>query len=137
MRTLCVFAALLAAAPQSSADIFKCRARNGLPLYQNFPCDVDSPGFLPSQPAAGAPAAKPKSIQAGFDNQVKTTGASSPPGTSELRVGMTAQEVRTLWGEPAEVLQDEPRSGRVEIWQYADGRVVQINVKQRVISIQR
>ena len=50
---------------------------------------------------------------------------------------MTAAEVKTLWGEPAEIVQDEPASGRVEIWQYDDGRVVQINHKQRVISVQR
>ena len=49
---------------------------------------------------------------------------------------MTADEVRTLWGEPEEVMPDEPRSSRVEIWQYTDGRVVQINQKQRVMSVQ-
>jgi hypothetical protein len=51
---------------------------------------------------------------------------------------MSADEVRALWGEPEEVVQDEPRKGgRVEIWQYADGRSVQLNQKQRVQSIQR
>ena len=50
---------------------------------------------------------------------------------------MTAEEVKAIWGEPAEIVQDEPRSGRVEIWQYGDGRVVQINHKQRVISVVR
>ena len=45
--------------------------------------------------------------------------------------------VKKIWGEPPDVLQDEPRSGRVEIWQYADGRVVQLDHKHRVIAVQR
>ena len=130
---LWVFASVLVAAPQCSAEIFKCTAKSGLPLYQNFPCDVDSPGFLPSQPATGTTAAK---VQAGARVPVATS-ATPAVNAGEPRVGMKAEEIRTLWGEPAEIVQDEPPSGRIEIWKYADGRVVQVNVKQRVISIQR
>ena len=141
-----VIASLTLASPSSLAEIFKCKGKDGLTLYQNFSCDVDSLGSLPSnQPAAGKPAPAVKSIQADpvpamSSPSVETRRSAAPAGSppsGEPRVGMTAEDVRTLWGEPVEVLQDEPRSGRVAIWQYADGRVVQINNKQRVISIQR
>ena len=42
-RVFALFAATLIVAPQSSAEIYKCTAKNGLPLYQNFPCEIDSP----------------------------------------------------------------------------------------------
>ena len=143
-----VIAGLTLASPSSLAEIFKCKGKDGLTLYQNFSCDIDSLGSLPSnQAAAGKPAPADKSIQADARNPVPAVSpsvearrsapvAGSPP-SGEPRVGMTAEDVKTLWGEPVEILQDEPRSGRVAIWQYADGRVVQINNKQRVISIQR
>jgi hypothetical protein len=130
LRLLCVFGAALTMTPVASAEIFKCTAKNGLDLYQNFPCQIDSLG-LPSQPAAAKPATRAKSIQADAPALPPRVQASEP------RAGMTAEEVRAIWGEPAEIVQDEPRSGRVEIWQYEDGRVVQINQKQRVISVQR
>jgi hypothetical protein len=138
LRTLWVFGATLAMMPVASAEIFKCTAKNGLTLYQNFPCEIDSLGNLPSQPAAGKPSPQPKSIQADAKSLAPQGSALLPrPQASEPSVGMTADEVKTIWGEPAEVLQDEPRSGRVEIWQYGDGRVVQINQKHRVIAVQR
>lgn len=131
LRILWIFPAALALAPVASAEIFKCTAKNGLDLYQNFPCEIDSLGSLPSAPTTETQPA----IQA------KSTPAAKPPippkSSTELRVGMTAAEVKTLWGEPAEIVQDEPASGRVEIWQYDDGRVVQINHKHRVVSVQR
>jgi hypothetical protein len=130
LRTICILAVTLLVPLQSSAEIFKCTAKNGLALYQNFPCDIDSLGSLPTQPTGarigaehGGPVVQPPS------------GPRVPP--TEPRAGMTADEVRAMWGAPAEIVQDEPPSGRIEIWKYADGRVVQINVKQRVISIQR
>ena len=42
-----------------------------------------------------------------------------------------------IWGEATEVIQDEPKAGRIEIWRYADGRSVQFNVKHRVTAAQR
>ena len=38
LRILWIFLAALALAPVASAEIFKCTAKNGLDLYQNFPC---------------------------------------------------------------------------------------------------
>jgi hypothetical protein len=131
LRALCVVGAALTMTPVASAEIFKCTTKDGLALYQNFPCQIDSLGTLPSQPAAGKSATQDKSIQADAAAVPLRQVASEP------RVGMTAEEVKAIWGEPAEIVQDEPRSGRVEIWQYEDGRVVQINQKRRVISVQR
>jgi hypothetical protein len=130
LRLLCVLGAALTMTPVASAEIFKCIAKNGLDLYQNFPCELDSLGAVSTQPAPAKAASQVKSIQ-----------TDAPPlrlrAPIEPRAGMTAEEVRAIWGEPAEIVQDEPRSGRVAIWQYDDGRVVQINQKQRVISVQR
>jgi hypothetical protein len=144
-----VIASLTLAAPSSLAEIFKCKSKDGLTLYQNFSCDIDSLGSLPSsQAATGKPAPAVKSIQADARDSGPATSPPSvearrsavqpgSPPSGEPRVGMTGEEVRTIWGEPVEILQDEPRSGRVEIWQYADGRVVHINNKRRVISVER
>ena len=115
----------LALAPSTHAEVYRCTAKSGLPLYQNFPCELDSLG-LPGPASTRMPAPPPKSIQ-----DLKA------PAPTEPRVGMTADEVKKIWGEPPDVLQDEPRSGRVEIWQYADGRVVQLDHKHRVIAVQR
>src|SRR5215472_3460491 len=47
---LAVFFALLAT-PVVAGEIFKCVAKDGGPLYQNFPCYLDSLGSLPSNPS--------------------------------------------------------------------------------------
>ena len=52
-------------------------------------------------------------------------------------MGMTPDEVRAIWGEPVEAIQDEPREGRIEIWRYGETRSVQFNNKQRVVAVQR
>ena len=136
-----ILVAALTIAPVASAEIFKCTSRDGLALYQNFPCEFNSLGSLPTQPAgAKAPSAPIEATQ----SKAKTvalekisTSAQPRPLPGGLRVGMTTEEVKALWGEPLEMIQDEPRSGRVEIWQYGEGRSVQFNNKQRVMSVQR
>jgi hypothetical protein len=50
---------------------------------------------------------------------------------------MTPEEVRAIWGEPEQVIQDEPPSGRVEIWEYSHGRSVRFNNKERELSVLR
>jgi hypothetical protein len=58
--------------------------------------------------------------------------------TGELAIGMAADEVRALLGEPEEMVEDEPASGgRVSIWRYADGRIVQFDHKHNVLGVQR
>jgi hypothetical protein len=101
--------------PPAAGEIFKCKTKGGADLYQNFPCELDSLG-LPSPDASSSAAARP---------------------SSEPRRGMKPEEVRAIWGEPQQVIQDEPRSGRVEIWEYADGRSVRFNHKERVLSVER
>ena len=35
-------------APPLAAEIFKCTAKDGMPRYQNFPCEFDSIGWSPT-----------------------------------------------------------------------------------------
>jgi len=130
----------LATAP-AGAEIFKCKAKNGADLYQNFPCEIDSLGLPASDAKPGVarqpsiepavPNARAAVGQANTATQVKTAVASEP------RRGMTPEEVRAIWGEPEQVIQDEPPNGRVEIWEYANGRSVRFNNKERVLSVLR
>jgi hypothetical protein len=135
-----IIASALSAAPASSDEIFKCVAKDGGPLYQNFPCYLDSPGWLPSsEPVAKAPPMagvavqeKPKTVPISVASTVNSTSAREP------RIGMTADEVRALLGEPVEMVEDEPASGgRVSNWRYADGRIVQFDNRHRVLKVQR
>jgi hypothetical protein len=129
----------LSASP-GCAEIFKCVGKNGADLYQNFPCAIDTLGSMPTT----APGAKTSPMPA-EPNQAKAkagsaAGATPPQSQSrqtEPRAGMTTSEVRAIWGEPEETIQDEPVDGRIEIWRYADGRSVQFNNKHRVLAVQR
>jgi len=125
-----VLALALWVAP-TSAEIFKCVAKNGGDLYQNFPCLIDSLGSLPSSPPPRDPS--PAKAQAALPNVPATD---KPANATEPRVGMTQDEVRAIWGEAIEIIQDELKAGRIEIWRYADGRSVQFNVKHRVTAAQ-
>jgi hypothetical protein len=139
-KSMWIFVPALCAAPLASAEIFKCVGKNGTDLYQNFPCQFDSLGSLPSSPPSAkttlppsdASQAKPKATPV----SVASTGKSTTLPT-EPRVGMTTEEVRALWGEPEEIIQDEPIDGRIEIWRYGDSRSVQMNHKRRVVAVQR
>ncbi len=125
-----VLCSALVATPAVASEIFKCLAKDGSPLYQNFPCGIDSLGSLPSKPnvTQPTPTATPQAVK------VTSTGKST--SSSEPRVGMTIDEVKSLLGEPAEIVEDEPRGGRVSIWRYADGRIVQFDNKHRVFKLQ-
>jgi hypothetical protein len=125
----------------ASAEIFKCKAKNGADLYQNFPCEIDSLG-LPSPNAKPGAVRQPSSEPAATNARaaVGQAAAAAPVKVgiaSEPRPGMTPEEVRAIWGEPEQVIQDEPPSGRVEIWEYANGRSVRFNNKERVLSVPR
>ena len=119
------------------AEIFKCKAKSGADLYQNVPCELDSlgnssPGTV-RQPLREPTAADGRTAvgQAAAAAPVKAGIATEP------RRGMTQEQVRAIWGEPQQVIQDEPPSGRVEIWEYAQGRSVRFNNKDRVLSVLR
>jgi len=136
-----IIAAAFTAAPASAAEIFKCVAKDGTALYQNFPCHIDSIGSVASSspPAkADSPPLTGTSTTKSNMALIKVTSAAQSGGISEPRVGMTADEIRGLLGEPEEMVDDEPaEGGRVSSWRYADGRTVQFDHKHRVVSVQR
>lgn len=134
------------AAPPASAEIFKCVTKDATALYQNFPCEFDSIGWVSLNPQAAkttsmpaaASQAKPKATPGNVASPVNVASIVKSTYTGELRVGMTADEVRTLLGEPEEMVDDEPaEGGRVSIWRYADGRSVQFDHKHYVLGVQR
>jgi len=117
------------AAPVVAGEIFKCATKDDTPLYQNFPCNIDSIGSAPSDPTA---------VKPGQDKPKPASVATLSAKAGEVRVGMSVDEVRTLLGEPEEMIEDEPGvGGRVMNWRYADGRTVQFDHKHRVLGVQR
>jgi hypothetical protein len=138
-KSMWILVPALCAAPPASAEIFKCVGKNGTDLYQNFPCQFDSLGSLPSSPPSAkttlppsdASQAKPKAVPVDVASTAKSANAREP------RIGMTPDEVSAIWGEPVETIQDEPIEGRIEIWRYADSRSVTFNHKHRVVAVQR
>src|SRR5262249_22533319 len=120
--------------------------KSGMDRYQNFPCAIDSVGTVSSNPSP-AKAPLPSGIAAHALPTVipvaapttdrRASAADGRTPVSELRSGMTEDEVRALWGEPEEIIQDEPRDGRIEIWRYGGGRSVQFSNKRRVLIVDR
>ena len=134
--------ALALAGGAARADIYAC-SKHGTTTYQNFPCAFDSIGSLPREATPATPAApttKARGVQLpGAGNRVASQTIPPPAATAAPyipRVGASSEEVRRLWGEPEQVEQDEPRSGRTEIWRYKDGRTVEVDRRHRVIAIQ-
>jgi hypothetical protein len=128
-------------APQSSAEIFKCVGKDGLDLYQNFPCQFESLGWGPmNMQTQKAPSPPPNSSQPNtktLAQEVALVGKSGSVQQSEPRLGMTTEEVRAMWGEPTESLWEEPGAGdRSELWSYGNSRSVRF-VKNRVSAIQK
>lgn len=142
-KSVGILSCLLLVAPFASAQIFRCVAKDGTDLYQNFPCGIDSIGSM----ATTAPTEKTGMAQ-GDVNQTKPNPNASPPvrtaaavksavPPTEPRVGMTTEEVRAIWGEPTETLWEEPGLGaRSEVWSYGDSRSVRF-VKNRVSAIEK
>jgi hypothetical protein len=50
--------------PAVASEIIKCVAKDGLPLYQNFPCNIDSLGLPSTPPNAKTPAVTAKPVGA-------------------------------------------------------------------------
>jgi hypothetical protein len=133
-------------APPACAEIFKCVAKDATALYQNFPCEFDSIGWVPLNPQAArttlmspaASQAKPKATPVNVASPVTVASTAKSTYTGELRVGMSSDEVRALLGEPEEMVDDEPaEGGRTSVWRYADGRSVQFDHKHHVLEVQR
>ena len=138
-KAVCIALAASFLAAQASAEIFKCVGKDGADLYQNFPCQYDSMGWKPdaqnAQPSSGT--ANSSLVQQPKAIPVAIGSASKPPASRDPRVGMTAEEVKALWGEPGNEYYDELVDGRVEIWSYGESRSVTFDVKGRVSAIHR
>jgi hypothetical protein len=136
LKSVCVLFSVLFVAPLATADVFKCVGKSGEDLYQNFPCQFESIGATPGEgtsvggtPKGGTPTGE-TSIHA--QGQKK-----SPTAPAEPRVGMTTEEVRAIWGEPTNTVQEEPGDGpRSEVWSYGDSRSVRFDRRGRVTAIQ-
>ena len=142
-KSVSIFWFLLFVAPFASAQIFKCVAKDGTDLYQNFPCGIDSIGSMPTDGQSG------RSEQAGLaqsDSKRAKPNASPPAGVaagksivaqSEPRIGVTREEVRAMWGEPTDSGWEEPGEGDLyEVWSYGNSRSVRF-VNDRVSAIQK
>ena len=122
----------LLASPVFASEIFKCVAKDGSPLFQNFPCDIDSIGSVASNGAA-AKAAAPLD-----KSKTERLKPSSNNATGGLPVGMSSDEVKSLLGAPEEMVTDEPGTGgRITTWRYADGRLLQFDHGHRLLGVQR
>jgi hypothetical protein len=116
----------IAAAP-ASAEIFKCAGKGGVVVLQNFPCEIDSLGSLPTSATLVA-----------VNGSAQSKAASSKPQPTEPSVGMTAEEVRAIWGEPTDTFNEEPGAGgRVEVWAYGSDRSVHFDHRSRVTAVQK
>jgi len=134
LKSVCVLFSVLFVAPPAAAEIFKCVGKKGEALYQNFPCQFESMGSVPTD-AQGAK----KSPAAPTQQRLGAQGQKKPPALpAEPQIGMTTEEVRAIWGEPTDTVQEEPQiGGRLEVWSYGDSRSVSFNPRGRVAAIQK
>ena len=126
---------LLALAPAvAHAEIYKCAGKGGMPLYQNFPCEFDSLGAMPSSPM---PRAAPGSALHASNGAPRNNASTvrEPPATGAApRVGMSRRDIRTRWGQPLETSKEEHAEEDIEIWTYAGSRSVHFDRKGRVAA---
>jgi hypothetical protein len=135
LKSVCVLFSILFVVPLASADVFKCVGKYGEALYQNFPCQFESIGWVPTD-AQGAKKslAAPTQKRLGDAQGLKK----SPAGPAEPQIGMTTEEVRAIWGEPTDTHWEEPGDGDLsEIWSYGDSRSVRFGPRGRVAVIQQ
>jgi hypothetical protein len=126
--------------PTAGAEIFRCVAKDGVDLYQNFPCQFQSIGWVPTSigvpPAqlAPIPSRQPNTNTRGHADTVASRSTSSQ---STLQVGMTTEAVRAMWGEPTDSHWEEPGVGeRSEVWLYGNARSVRF-IDGRVSALRR
>src|SRR4051794_39422588 len=87
----------LLASPVFASEIFKCVAKDGSPLFQNFPCEIDSIGSVASNGAAAKPAAPADKSKS------EPAKVSSKDTSGGLPVGMSSDDVKALLGDPVEM----------------------------------
>jgi hypothetical protein len=127
LKSVSVLFSVLFVAPLASAEVFKCVGKNREALYQNFPCQFESGGGM----STDTPSPKKSPMDAPSPKK-------SPTAPAEPRVGMTTDEVRAIWGEPTNTVQEEPGDGpRFEVWSYGPSRSVRFDRKRRVAAIQQ
>jgi hypothetical protein len=119
---------LFFAAQSAHGEIFKCTTTKAMPTYQNFPCEFKSLGAMP----ATAPPAKTSADTAA--NAVRSPMPARPVATMP-RVGMTTNEVKTIWGEPLDMSREEYAKGNIETWTYANSRSIRFDLQGRVTEI--
>jgi len=137
LKSVCVLFSVLFVAPLAYAEVFKCVGKYGEDLYQNFPCQFMSMGGMPMD--APGPKESPAEVPGPKKSPANVSGAKkSPAASAEPRAGMTGDEVRAIWGEPTEIIQEEPGEGsRFEVWSYDASRSVRFDRKRRVASVQK
>ncbi len=117
LKTVCALFSVLFFAPLASAEVFKCVGKKGEALYQNFPCQFESMGG----DADGCRGRKeitrrcpgPNEINCGCPGPKKSvadTTKKPPAAPAEPQIGMTTEEVRAIWGEPTDTVQEEPHT---------------------------
>jgi hypothetical protein len=137
LKSVCVLFSVLFVAPLASAEVFKCMGKYGEDLYQNFPCQFESIGWVPTDAAGSktstADVRDPKKSPTDVAGPKKL-----PAAPAEPRIGMTTEEVRAIWGEPTDTHWEEPGDGDLsELWSYGDSRSVRFDSKRRVAAIQQ
>ena len=127
LKSVCALFSLLFGASLASAEVFKCVGKNGEDLYQNFPCQFESVGGMPTD--VPDPKKSPMDV---------ASPKKSPAAPAEPRIGMTTEEVRAIWGEPTDTRWEEPGDGDLsEVWSYGASRSVRFDRKRRVAAIQQ
>ena len=136
-----MLASLLLITPLASAEIFKCALKDGVVRLQNFPFPIDWPDSTPPSSATASTAPTPPANDPTQDKKkpvsADSRSAAQLAASDAPKVGMTADEVRAVWGEPSDIYWDELVDGRREVWSFAGSRSVQFDVKGRAATIQR
>jgi hypothetical protein len=137
LKSVCALFSLLFGASLASAEVFKCVGKNGEALYQNFPCQFESMGGMPTD--VPDPKKSPTDVASPKKSTIDVPGPKkSPAAPAEPRIGMTTEEVRAIWGEPTDTHWEEPGDGdRSELWSYGASRSVRFDSKRRVAAIQQ
>jgi hypothetical protein len=137
LKSVCALFSLLFGASLASAEVFKCVGKNGEALYQNFPCQFESMGGMPTD--VPDPKKSPTDVASPKKSTIDVPGPKkSPAAPAEPRIGMTTEEVRAIWGEPTDTHWEEPGDGDLsEIWSYGDSRSVRFGPRGRVAAIQQ
>ena len=129
-----ILVSTLAIAAPVTAEIYKCTSKAGLTMYQNFPCQYDTNPDAAARVMPAVNAAQPKPVQPVAIAANAATPAANAPNPTEPTVGIAAEEVRKLLGEPLEIVQDTPTEG-IETWRYLSHNVQIEHASQKVLEV--